>query len=123
MKSRVIHNEVFDVSTLFIYDCDTVTANRKLRKIGATELEGDEVGAVLKAKNGNHIVYFRSLEDKSAIVHELFHLVLRICEDRAIPVQATLENGEHGDETAAYMIDFYVRKLLTPPRTRHSVKE
>lgn len=46
------------------------------------------------------------------VVHEIFHLVTRICADKGIPIRAHIESGESGDEPAAYLVEFFATKML-----------
>lgn len=46
------------------------------------------------------------------LVHELLHLVTRICQDKGIPVKSYHTPGEFGDETAAYLLEFFLRECL-----------
>ncbi|MGH9257362.1 MAG: hypothetical protein ACRD3C_22610 [Vicinamibacterales bacterium] len=58
-----------------------------------------------------HVVWTRHL-DAGVALHETFHLVTRICHDRGIPIRAYDERGDHGDETAAYLFEFFARAVL-----------
>lgn len=51
-------------------------------------------------------------EDMGNLCHEIFHLVVRVCRDKQIPIVANIETGEVGDESAAYLFDFFLRETL-----------
>ena len=57
------------------------------------------------------VVWTRKL-DAGVALHETFHLVTRICHDRGIPIRAYDERGDHGDETAAYLFEFFAKAVL-----------
>lgn len=57
------------------------------------------------------VVWTRRL-DVAVALHETFHLVTRICYDRGIPIRAYDERGEHGDETAAYLFEFFAKAVV-----------
>lgn len=50
--------------------------------------------------------------DIAVALHETFHLVTRICHDRGVPIRAYDERGDHGDETAAYLFEFFAREVV-----------
>lgn len=58
------------------------------------------------------IVWIKELKNIGCLVHELFHLVIRIMADKGIPVVANIQTGECGDETAAYLLEFYLNECL-----------
>jgi hypothetical protein len=46
------------------------------------------------------------------LVHELFHAVTNICQNRQIPIIANHPNGTNGDEAAAYLLEFFLKECL-----------
>lgn len=53
-------------------------------------------------------------------LHEVFHLVVRICADRGVPIVDHIESGECGDETAAHLFEFFARECLLRIRKRRT---
>lgn len=64
------------------------------------------------------LVYVRRSRQTGVWVHELVHLVLRICQDKGIPVIRMHPNGDSGDETAAYMLEFYIERVIEKRRLK-----
>jgi len=114
MKIIKIKDDIFKTETLFILDCSPEEANCYLKKIGNKDFidEHDENidGELIKDSRYNveRIIWVRSFSRTrpSILIHEIFHLVIRICTDKGIPVSSD------GDETGAYLMEFYVRKIL-----------
>lgn len=50
--------------------------------------------------------------DRAVVLHEVFHLVTRICYDKGIVIRAHDERGDNGDEAAAYMFEHFARAVL-----------
>jgi hypothetical protein len=117
MKTFKIEDKIFKTETLFIigkYD----EANEYLKKKFNYEGELDEmvIGSVIKIPNKKDDYFFRVLWVEDAkniplVVHEMFHLVVRICQDKQVPIKANIETGECGDETAAYLLEFYLEQF------------
>jgi hypothetical protein len=112
MKIKLVDNDVFDVETTFILDCTMDEFNNYLETVGCEKMSGECAGAVVEKPNDlDYVVYIKDSLSMSTIAHELFHLVVRICEKRGIPIIAELSNGSAGDETGAYLIDYYMRRV------------
>jgi hypothetical protein len=86
---------------------------------GANIEEDDDPGTgtvrTLRSKKfgRQRIVWVRHLsmspEHLGTLMHELFHLVVRVCRDKGVPIVANIQNGAVGDEAASYLFDFYAR--------------
>ncbi len=46
------------------------------------------------------------------LLHEIFHLVTRICGDKGVPIIHHIPSGECGDEAAAYLFEFFAGECL-----------
>jgi len=51
-------------------------------------------------------------EYRATLVHELFHLVVRISEDKGVPIISNIQTGQVGDETSAYMLEYYYNEII-----------
>jgi len=51
-------------------------------------------------------------KDLGPLLHELFHLVTRICGDKSVPIYHHITTGECGDETAAYLYEYFADHCL-----------
>ena len=124
LKVFSVKEPIFKTEPLFVYGCSYEQMHRYLRrrfktaKLKEKEVNEDPGTASTIRFSGPpwRVVWFekinkRSLESHGEIVHELFHLVVRICEDKGIPIKANIETGECGDETAAYLMDFFMREV------------
>lgn len=60
---------------------------------------------LLRMRKGNK-------EDLAIFIHELTHLVIRICEDKGIAIKSNLSDGRVNDEPIAYMMDYFTREFL-----------
>lgn len=120
MKKFKIKDNVFKTEVMFVINCDHVQFERIAKKFGAKiqndEYGEDTIGTVLRSKDGFRIVWLRHMskrtEDIACLVHEVVHLVVRILEHKGVPVKANIETGDCGDETHAYLMEFYVSEVL-----------
>lgn len=121
MKTIRIKDDIFKTEVLIIFNASVKEANKYLEKIGNKYLIGDDnnvLAQLVRTNNGLYrIIYFKKLnknkEPLANLVHELFHLVIRICDDKGVPNIARIEeNGYCGDETGAYLIEFYYNKII-----------
>jgi len=118
-KHFSIREVVFKTEPLFIYDCPYKQMGQWLRKAYNVDIpkeDGTESACVLHFDGPPYrVVWFQrlsdSLESRGEVAHELLHLVVRICRDKGIPIVANIQTGECGDESAAYLIDFFVREV------------
>jgi hypothetical protein len=120
MKKFIIKDEIFKTETLFIVNCSYQEFRRVAKKYGGKIddefLDSYICGTVIRCKNFFRIVWVEKVSKKPSdigdIVHELFHLVVRILEDKGVPIKANTKTGECGDETHAYLLESYVRQFL-----------
>ena len=128
MKRKVfcIEDKMFKTEPLFIINCTEEAAEKYLQrrfKVGfgrdkhnhasratATVLHFNKVPwRVLWIESFNR----HKSEDIAELVHELTHLVIRICEDKGLVMMANHpETGQVLDEPPAYMMDFFVHEFL-----------
>ncbi len=114
IKEFVIHEEVFKTSVLFIIGCGQKELTERIKKYGVNlENLGMYVcGSVLEVKSKFfRIVWVENEKSIGEIVHEVLHLVTRILQDKGVPIKASFEDGEFGDETAAYLLEFYINRI------------
>lgn len=123
-KNFTIKDNIFKTEVLFITNCDAGEFIRQVRKYGIKLKALDEYicGTVVKAdRKFFRIVWIKDFsrrpENVAELVHEIFHLVVRICYDKGVPVRPNIETGECGDETAAYLMEFYAKICLA--RLKH----
>jgi hypothetical protein len=119
-----IEEEIFRVQTLFIVNCSLKELKDYIKKsfnadIETMEDEDESDGTVLLITGKEfqyRIVWLESFKNTpkylGILAHEVFHLVIRICEGRGVGITANLESGECGDETPAYLTNFYIKKFL-----------
>lgn len=115
MKKFIIKEDVFKTVCLFIFNCNEDEYVEELKKYGIKENKVGEYvcGSVVKLGDKFfRIIWVENAKNKEELMHEIFHLVIRICFDKGVPIRANIETGECGDETAAYLMEFYVKKIL-----------
>jgi hypothetical protein len=123
MKTFFIKEPIFKTRTLFIGNCSWKEVVKYLKKYKIKEDENSEDGntaGTYRFYNKNTICFRmiytermnKSPEDIAILVHEIFHLVVRICDWKGVPIYANGTEGECGDETAAYLTEFFVRECL-----------
>lgn len=117
MKIIHIEEEVFGTNVLILGDCSVEEANKHLVKIKNKYLieEDENMAGRLVKQNDNvyRILFLRDLSEENfpKLVHEIFHLVVRICDDKGVPIIPNIQTGQVGDETAAYLMEFYISKV------------
>lgn len=122
-KERVyyfkIEDKMFKTEPLFLYNCTAAAAEVYLRTHYRVkeEINPTATGTVLTLEKAPwRIVWLRHLskkpEDLGTLVHELTHLAVRICRDKGIPIVANIQTGECGDETVAYIMDYFFREVI-----------
>lgn len=120
MKKIEIKDSVFKTAVVFIYNCSQKELNKYLKSVGAREIEEKDntLGCLCRTKEGIYrIIYVekfnkKNVEDNAVLIHELFHLVIRICEDKGVPNVSNIQTGDCGDETGAYLIEFYYNSII-----------
>lgn len=118
MRTFTIDEPVFKTNPLFIVDCTyaEMTAYVKKRFRATVQPAPDGViGTVLTFDvRPWRIVWIEraTRRDIPILLHEVFHLVTRICADKGVPIVAHHPTGENGDETAAYLLEFFMARLM-----------
>lgn len=113
MKVFTIDEAVFKTATLFVLDCPFEILRKYLDSKYKTDV-GEYVGQtgqLFTFKAPPYRIVWTEKRDSAVILHEVFHLVTRICDDRGVPIKAHLDSGESGDETAAFLFEWYVIQL------------
>lgn len=123
MKSFVIAEPVFRTETLFVVGCSFDAFKAYLKRRSGRDA-GDYVGQCgqmftfddkcAAEKNGPCPVFrcvWSVRREFPIVLHEIFHLVTRICQDKGIPIKAYTELGCE-DEPAAYLFEFFAREVL-----------
>lgn len=115
MKVFSVIDPVFKTEPLFIVGCsyDALRAYMRKRFRVTLDDDGDHCAGRMftLARAPWRVVWTRQIDPPVAL-HEIFHLVTRICYDRGIPIVAHHPNGENGDETAAYLYEYFARRVL-----------
>ena len=123
MKVFTVEDPVFKTEPLFIGNCTNEEAMAYLHrrfKVRA-DIPHDMGGTMLTFSCSPwRVIWVRrfsgAVGDLAVVLHETFHLVTRICADRGIPVVAHHPDGMNGDETAAYLFEFFARAVLRRSR-------
>lgn len=119
-QTFTVDDPIFKTEPLFVIGCDHAGMAAYLKKrFGVTVTsEGPEenyAGSMLTFGCAPwRVVWIRERSRAGLAVglHEVFHLVTRICADKGIPIVAHIPGGENGDEAAAYMFEYFARGLL-----------
>ncbi len=120
MKVLQVEDPVFKTEPLFVLGCSRDRLASYLQRRFGVHIDAD--GAAARATTTGQmltfdrapwrVVWVKDAKDIGVLLHELFHLVTRICADRAIPIVAHFQSGENGDETAAYLFEFFARAVI-----------
>lgn len=106
---------MFKTEPLFVLGCSHAALSAYLHKRFKVDA-GDDVGQIGQMLTYSDKAPYRVVWAKSLalppILHEVFHLVTRICADKGIPIRAHNEHGENADETAAYLFEFFATDVL-----------
>lgn len=119
-----ITDPVFKTEPLFILNCSYNELRNYLVKqfncdvSEESDNHGEILGKMITYSVAPHrIVYIKDFnfktEDWGIVSHEIFHLVTRICQDKGVPILSHIENGECGDEAAAYLFEFFFSEFMT----------
>lgn len=119
MKIKKIINPIFKTELAIIYNCDRKTANKYLVSIKEREMDEDDhcLGELIERDDGmGRVIWLKSFHkdnktEVSIFIHELFHYVIRLCDNRGIPITARVR-GYPGDEAAAYLMEFYFNEFI-----------
>lgn len=114
MRTFVVEEPIFKTATLFVLGCDFETFTRFMQRRYHCETAENtgQCGQMFTYKSNApwRVVWSKDM-DLPVILHEVFHLVTRILQDKGVPIRAHDERGDFGDETAAYLFAFYVQAL------------
>lgn len=123
----VIDEPVFRTSTLFVMGCTAAELNKiVMRRFGEknrlTHLDGDgnrvlgTVCAFSSPKNFCRVVWTKpcskSNESIGVLAHEIFHLVVRICSDKGVPIEYIPGSTIAPDEAASYLVEYFMTECL-----------
>jgi len=113
-----VDNPTFKVCPLFVVDCDFARLTTYLAKHWKVEpgIECQHAGMMLTFDQPPwRVVWVKDQPDTyerlGVFLHEIFHLVTRICQDKGVPIKAQTAEGL-GDEAAAYLFDFFAREAM-----------
>jgi hypothetical protein len=114
VKVFTVTESIFKTEPLFVLGCTHEELNRYLRKQFRQDagLDAGQCGQMFTFDRAPWRVVWSAKLDLPVILHEVFHLVTRICHDKCIPIRAYLETNENGDEAAAYLFEFFARAVL-----------
>lgn len=119
MNILTINEKVFQTQIVIIGNASEKEANKYLKSIKnpyLIEEEQNMAARLVKTKLEIYrILYIKDLSKKNIpkLSHEIFHLVVRICEDKGVPIVPNIHTGHCGDETAAYLMEFYMDQVLS----------
>ena len=119
MRVFSVRESLFKTEPLFIVGCSHEELDRYLRR-KYRQNAGDNIGQtgqMFTFKRPPWRVVWSRKPQLPVILHETFHLVTRICQDAGVPIRAHHDNGDIGDEAAAYMFEFFASAILK--RLRH----
>jgi hypothetical protein len=116
----IVSDDIFKTSVLFIFNCNAADFQARAKKCGVEWKCGEYVcGTVVPGGDGQffRIVWVEKVslkpEDIGTLAHEIAHLVVRICADKGVPICSNIQTGECGDETFAYLTEFYMIQCLS----------
>jgi len=125
MLKLTIKNEIFNRDLLVLANCSVQEADKYLTKIGSKHFIGDEQRARVKVAgklipttadyyNCAYVAKLdKKIENQGTLIHELFHFIVRLCEDKGVPIISNIQTGEVGDETAAYLMNYYYEAIMS----------
>lgn len=125
MKIIKIREDVFETEITIFYNCSYQEFSKKVKQQFNVVLnESDETITI----SGQCFNYFNNKSGKSLrfifleklnkspkfigiLTHELFHMVVRVLDDKGVPIVRNVEN-KSGDETGSYLLESYLVKVL-----------
>lgn len=121
MRVFTIKDPCFKTEPLFIVGCSHAQLDRYMRRRFHVEagIDAQQCGQMFTFQQAPWRVVWVKTKPTSAVtlgvlLHEIFHLVTRICQDKGIAIKAQIEDG-FGDEPAAYLFEMFsvqaIRKL------------
>ncbi len=119
-KKFVIEDDIYKTKVFFFIGYTDEEFIKSMEKLGVSLKKMSEYtcGTVIRVNDSfSRAVWIdrfiqNNSEDYGVLVHELFHLITNICQDKQIPIKANIESGECGDEAAAYLLEFYTKKCF-----------
>lgn len=116
MKTFVVSEPIYKTETLFVVGCSFEAFKARLKQRYRLDA-GDYIGQIgqmftFTSQKPPCRVVWADKVDAPVVLHEVFHLVTRICDDRGILIKAHIEHGESGDEAAAFLFEFFARIVL-----------
>ncbi len=116
MRVFTITEDVFKTEPLFVTDCSYVELQRYCQRRFKVTLNQGREGCIGMMATFDvtpwRLVWVERSKPAAPLLHELFHLVTRICSDKGIPIVSHHPNGDHGDETSAYLYEFFADRLI-----------
>ena len=119
MISFQIDDPIFKTKPLFVMNCTHPQLDRYLKKHFhmSAGLDCNQHGQMFTFERAPdptlRIVWVQHTpttpERLGTLLHEIFHLTTRICQDKGVPIKAQIDEG-NGDETAAYLFDYFARE-------------
>ena len=114
VRRFTVTEPVFKVEPLFLLGCSFESLkhymhDRYRQDVGIYE---GQLGTMFTFDKAPYRVIWTERLDRAVVLHEVFHLVTRICSDRGIVIRAHDEQGNCGDETAAFLFEFFARAVL-----------
>lgn len=110
MKVFTVHDPVFKTAVLFVIGCEFQQFHGYMRKRWRYDAGDDagQIGQMFTLSKTPWRVVWCKRPKAAVIVHEIFHLVTRICQDRGVRIIAHDEAGHSSDETGAFLMEFFV---------------
>lgn len=111
MKVFKVECNVYKFDVLIVANCTEGELNKFLKRRYRVELNNktneNSIGTMLTLDQDPwRVVWVKDWKDKACLVHELFHLVTRVCYDRGIRIVSHDGEGNVSDEPAAYLMEF-----------------
>lgn len=109
MRVFTLAEPVFKTEPLFVLGCSHAKLGAYLGRRFRCDvgLDAGQCGQMFTFDRSPWRVVWTKRLDVGSALHECFHLVTRICQDKGIPIRAFDERNEFGDETAAYLYEFF----------------
>lgn len=112
----LVNCAVYKFSVLIVGNCTHEELKRYLKRSYRLELndhDSDSIGTMFTFdKNPWRLIWVKDWKDKACLVHEIFHLVTRVCYDRGIRIVSHDGQGNVSDEPAAYLMEFLYAQCI-----------
>lgn len=115
MKVFTVDVPMLKVEPLFVLDCtyDEMRAYVRRRFRVCIDASDEAIaGRMLTFDRAPWRLVWTRYRDAAVVMHEVFHLVTRICADKGIVIRAHNERGDNDDEAAAYLFEALARPAL-----------